>query len=605
MSENRTRTGLLLLASALLPMLLYSFVLDLPFMCDTHFGLAGAAGETYTVTGEHRVDNPIDPEVFEAFPQTVPWWTSPDARLLFLRPLVSLSARIDYLVWGKSTFGFHLTNLIFHGLACLFLFVVGRGLLKNDWAAFLAVMIFSGHPYNILVVGWVAERASVLTMTFGLAGLAAHIRYRRGGERARLWELGAWVLFVLAFLARESGCVALVSYFLYDVLVWYPERAGQRPAFLGWALRLVGTYALMCVPLGLFLVYYKLAGYGVVGHYSILDEGVSAGGVLAYMLKNAAMYALAMTFFAPVTHQMNLELCSRPLFLVPFLVLLCLLALLLVPAVRAGLHRRRLAWFLAAWTFVSLLPILQLLTQNRYVYQAMAPFALLASTYLFALLDTRALGRFTRTFFWALALLSVFWLTALPMAGVWVKLDSFRRHHGFQYDLVGETLRQAGPVSAERPKNLIFLNMPNAILAFALQYAYDYQSEKGAVRAFPLLMTPDPPRVEVLDDRTLRVESRSNPLLQSEGERLFLSGDLDREGMTRQNLFFRSTIDQVDETGVRAVRFEFVSPLGAQDNLFFFMDRRRVYPVEIPPGFRGVLPLPVPGEGKAVPKSQK
>jgi len=601
MPENRTRTCLLLLASWLLPMLLYSLVLELPFMCDTHFGLAGAAGETYTVTGEHRVDNPIDPEVFQAFPQTVPWWTSPDARLLFLRPLVNLSARIDYLIWGKSTFGFHLTNLLFHGLACLFLFLVGRRLLKSDWAAFLAVMIFSSHPYNILVVGWVAERASVLTMTFGLAGLAAHIRYRRGGNRAWVWELGAWVLFVLAFLARESGCVALVSYFLYDVIVWYPERAEPRPPFFGWALRLVGTYALLCIPLGLFIVYYKVAGYGVVGHYSILDEGVSTGSIFTYILKNAVLYLLSMIFFVPISNQMNLELFSRPIFLVPFLVLLCLLGLLLVLGARARLHRDRRVLFLAAWLLMSLLPILQLLTQNRYVYPAMAPFGLLASTYLFTVLDTRALGRFTRVFFGAL----VFFLTVFPMAGVWIKNDAFRRHHGFQYRLVGETLERLGSVTAEQPVNVIFLNMPNAILTFALQYAYDYQSEKGAVRAFPLIMTPTPPRVEVLGDSSLRITSRSNPLLQSEGERLFISGDLDREGMTRENLFFRSTIEEVDETGVRSVRFDFTGPLAAEDNRFFFMDRRDIFPVNIPRGFRGELPLDVPREGKDAAKTEK
>ena len=83
---------------------------------------------------------------------------------------------------------------------------------------------------------------------------------------------------------------------------------------------------------------------------------------------------------------------------------------------------------IAAWMFVSLLPILQLLTQNRYVYPAMAPFGLLMSYYLFALRDTRAFGRFTRVLFVAL----VFYFAVFPIAGVWVKNDTIRKHHGFQ-----------------------------------------------------------------------------------------------------------------------------------------------------------------------------
>ncbi len=593
MSENRLRTSLLLLASGILPLLLYSFVLDLPFMCDAHFGVAGAAGETYTVTGEYRVDNPIDPEVFQVFPQTVPWWTSPDAMLLFLRPLVNLSAQIDYLIWGKNTFGFHLTNLVFHSLACLFLFLVGRRLLKNDWAAFLAVMIFSNHLYNALVVAWVAERASVLTMAFGLAGLYAHIRFRDGERRAWIWEFAAWLLFVLAFLARESGSLCLVTYFLYDVFIWHPERTGSGPGWVRWFIRLISYYAVLCIPLGLFIVYFKVAGYGVVGHYSILDEGVPAGSVLAYILKNIILYLLSMFFFVPVTNPMNLELFTWPFYLIPFLVLISLVFLFLVPGFRERLYRDRRILFLVIWLFLSLLPILQLLTQNRYVYAAMAPFGLLMSFYLFALLDIRALGRFTRVLFAAFVL----FFSVFPIAGVWVKGDTFRKHHGFQFNLVTETLGQVGDVSAERPVNLIFLNMSNSILTFALQYAYDFQSEKGAVRAFPLIMTPDPPVVEVLGDRSLRITSRSNPLLKSEGERLFMSGDLDREGMTRENSFFRSTIEEVEDDGVRSVRFDFTSPLNGEDNRFFFMNKRRVYPVSIPPGFQGELPLPVPADG--------
>lgn len=585
MSENRLRTALLLVASGVLPFLLYGFVLTLPLLCDSHFGVAGAAGETYSATGSYRVDNPIDPEVFRAFPQTVPWWTSPDARLLFLRPLVNLTARADLLIWGKNPFGFHLTQLLFHCSGCLFLFLVGRRVLRNDWAAFLAVMIFSNHLYNVLVVAWVAERASVLSVALSLAGLWTHIRFRDGDRRA--WAAAAWVLFVLAFLARESGALCLVAYFLYDIFLWRRERPDRWPGLLRLGLR----YAVLCLPLGAFVVYYKLAGYGVLGHYTILDEGVGAVGALAYILKNVLLYVLSMLFFVPVTNQINLELFSRPLFLVPFLVLTLLALLFLAPGFRGKLWQDRRVPFLATWLFVSLLPTIHLLTQNRYVYPALAPFGLLVSFYLFRLHETRTLGRrFTPVLFAAAAL----YLAVLPIAGVWAKKDSYRRHHGFQAQVVQDTLGQLGAVSAERPVNVYFFNMPNSILTFALQYAFDLQSEKGAVRTFPLAITPDPPLVEVLGEKTLRVTSRSNPLLRSEGERLFMSADMDREGMRRENLFFEATIDKVEADGVRSVRFDLASPLAHEDNRFFFMEKRRLHPVSIPPGFLGELPLESP-----------
>jgi hypothetical protein len=584
MSKNRLRPSVLFLVSGILPFLLYSYVLKLPFMCDAYFGVAGAAGETYSATETHRVDNPIDPAVFHAFPQTVPWWTSPDARLLFLRPLVTLSARIDYLLWGKNPVAFHFTNLFFHCLSCAFLFLVGRRLLKNDWAAFLAVFVFSSHLFNALVVSWVAERASVMSLALGLAGLYSHIRYR--AEEKKAWELAAWLLFILAFLARESGSLCLIVYFLYDVFLWRKERADRWPGLF----RLGLTYAVLCIPLGLFIVYFKVAGYGVKGHYSILDEGVPALGVFAYILKNFLLYVFSMLFFLPVTHEMNRDLFVRPLFFLPLVALLVLAALFLFPGFRSRLFRDRRYPFLVSWLFVSLLPTIQLLTQNRYVYSAMAPFGLLVSCYLFGLREAHALGRATRVLFAALAL----YFAVFPMAGILWKNDTLRRLHSFQSDLVQETLGQIGKPTADRPTNVFFINMPNSILVFALQYAFDFYSEKGAVRVFPLTIARDIPAVELLDDRSMRITTRAGPFLKSEGERLFMSGGLDREGMTCVNDFFRSTIETVEDGGVRSIRFDFASPLDGEDSRFFFVQNRHVHPARIPPGLRGELPLPVP-----------
>ncbi len=268
------------------------------------------------------------------------------------------------------------------------------------------------------------------------------------------------------------------------------------PAAWPGLFRLVLYYAVLCIPLGLFLVYFVVGGYGVVGHYSILDEGVSALGAAAYILKNYLLYLLSMLFFIPVTHEINQDLFLRPLFFVPLVCLLLLACLFFYPGVRRKLFRERRHAFLASWLFISLLPTIQLLVQNRYVYPAMAPFGLLISAYLFKLREVRAFGRFTGALFAAL----VIYFAVLPISVVWVKNDTFQRLHSHQADLVQETLGRIGEVSTDPPVNVFYLNMPNAILTFALQYNFDFFSEKGAVRAFPLIITRDPPEVERVHD---------------------------------------------------------------------------------------------------------
>ena len=110
----------LILAVAILPLLLYSFTLRLPFMGEDHFGYAALSRELYTVGDTYRVDVVIDPKIVRAYPQLVPWWTSPDAKLVFLRPLTNLFVKLDYRIWKKDPFGYHLSNLLLHSLPFYF-----------------------------------------------------------------------------------------------------------------------------------------------------------------------------------------------------------------------------------------------------------------------------------------------------------------------------------------------------------------------------------------------------------------------------------------------------------------------------------------------------
>ena len=44
----------------------------------------------------------------------------------YYRPLLNLSFRLDYLIWGMNPFGFHLTNVLIHILVVLLFYIVIR-----------------------------------------------------------------------------------------------------------------------------------------------------------------------------------------------------------------------------------------------------------------------------------------------------------------------------------------------------------------------------------------------------------------------------------------------------------------------------------------------
>jgi len=570
------RTALCILVLALLPFVLYHASLRLPFLCDDFLLFSWLEGRSY-----HPAPDPlsayqlITPEGTRAAPQTVPWWTSPQTRLHFLRPLATLTLKLDHRIWGKNPAGYHFTSLLLHALVCVSLFLVGRRLFQDEAAAFLGVLVFTSPVSTAFVVSWVADRISILALLWGLLGLYFHAGHRtrgRGVGRAFL----AWLLFVLAFLSKESGAVFIGVYFLYDLLVWKRQRPERWPGLI----RLGFRYSLLCIPLGLFVGYFVLAGYGVSGHYSILDEGATLPQTAGYLAKNVLLYGTALLFFTPLSHELNLQLFHRLFYAVPFLVMVALGLLVFLPGVRRGVLRQIPYPFLTAWLLLSLLPVLTLLPQNRYLYAASAPFGLAMGGYLLALKRSRGFGRFTRPFFFG----AVGFLVVLPMAAVSLKPSIFRDVFRQQSRIVEETGRILARDPAGRapgPVNAVFLNLPSWVEMLALQYAFDYHHGKGAFRVFPLTVSPRVPEVEVPDGYTLRLKARDAPFLDSEWEKLFLVEVPDREGFQSSNDLFTATLEEVRDGRVYRLRFDFPAGLRDESTRIFVVENGEVRPFPV------------------------
>src|SRR5690349_18530552 len=50
------------------------------------------------------------------------------------RPVCDISIMLDYFLWGKNAWGYHLTNLLLHAFACLVFFFFLRFVLKKYFA---------------------------------------------------------------------------------------------------------------------------------------------------------------------------------------------------------------------------------------------------------------------------------------------------------------------------------------------------------------------------------------------------------------------------------------------------------------------------------------
>ncbi len=134
-------------------------------------------------------------------------------------PATWLSHALDCMLYGLNPHGHHVTNVLFHVLNVVLLFLL---LVRATGAAgrsFLVAALFAVHPFNVESVAWIAERKNVLSTFFFLLTLGAYGWYALKPSIKRYAAVAA--LFVLA-LASKPMVVTLPCVLL--LLDYWPLR---------------------------------------------------------------------------------------------------------------------------------------------------------------------------------------------------------------------------------------------------------------------------------------------------------------------------------------------------------------------------------------------
>jgi tetratricopeptide (TPR) repeat protein len=116
-------------------------------------------------------------------------------------PLVHTAFWIEYHLWGLHPAGYHLDNVLLHGLAAILLYRTLQ--ILRIPGAWLAAAIFAVHPINVESVAWATERKNVLSAVFYFSSLIAYLRFV--GIRWRLYFL-SFLFFVAALLSKSVTC---------------------------------------------------------------------------------------------------------------------------------------------------------------------------------------------------------------------------------------------------------------------------------------------------------------------------------------------------------------------------------------------------------------
>jgi tetratricopeptide (TPR) repeat protein len=180
-------------------------------------------------------------------------------------PLVFLSFWAQHALHGLDPFGYHLVNVLLHGLSAFLLWRLLRAL--GLAGAGIAATLFALHPMQVESVAWITERKNVLSMAFALGAMLAWVRWLSapaGTRGAGRHAAAAFVLFVLAMLSKTTAVAVPVA--MAAVAWWrpWPALAGVARPVRRVALALVPFFALG-VAMGLFTAWIEVTVVGASG----------------------------------------------------------------------------------------------------------------------------------------------------------------------------------------------------------------------------------------------------------------------------------------------------------------------------------------------------
>jgi hypothetical protein len=475
-----------------------------------------------------------------------PWWTLPELKLAFWRPLSSALAVLDHGLFGRDARGWHLHSIAWY-LAMVALFgVLLRRFLPGAIGA-LALFLFAIDGSHFMVAGWLANRNALVAAVPALFGLWMHLEWR---EARRPWALPLSLAGLAVGLLGGETALGLFAYVLAYELLGAPGPLKER-------LRSIAPAAL----LGLgYLVLYKARGHGASGSGSYMDPLGEPGRFLLGALVKLPVLLGGLVLEVPadiwlVGPSVHLPLVVLGLF---GLGLLGVLVRAAWPSL-TGDERRHSRWlFLGA--ALSLLPVLATFPSNRLLLVPGLGGLVAVAVVLVYAWRSRARGWRPRGVAVGAGVLALTHLVLAPL--LWPVMVLAIRQANLQTQPVFQTLETELDYTRLPEQRVVVLPIP--LPGFAM-YLPMIQGTRGMPRPrawWALSMSPEPHVLTRTGPNSLELSLTQGRFLTHELERVFRSptyplpqgARVELEGMT-------VTVLEADAEGPKRLGFDFDVPL--------------------------------------------
>ena len=324
--------------------------------------------------------------------------------LAYYRPMRAISYALDYTLnrefwhrfarhqWhhrGLVPLGYHVSNVFYHMVTAVLVYLVICQLSLSARAAFIGATLFALHPVHTESVTYISGRRDILVTLFYLAGFYFFLRYRL--TKRLLSIAAAFLMYLLSLGSKEMGVTLPGLFIAYDLAknfrhsessissgYWKALFASAKKSFMQssvlYSLAFLGFAAYSCYKVFLKSPSLQSAYYGD----STVTTFLTVGRILVHYIKllvfpirlNADYsynaFPLSVSWYDPSTFASFVAL-----------LLLGYLALKLM------VTHKKIA-FGIAWFFITLLPVCHIIPHHEllaehYLYLPSVGFCLVAA----------------------------------------------------------------------------------------------------------------------------------------------------------------------------------------------------------------------------------
>lgn len=210
--------------------------------------------------------------VQELIAHVAPWWTYPEIRASFWRPLASLSIWLDYQLFPNSGPLQHGHSILWFAAVVFALTILYRRVMGPVWAAALAALLYVLDESYYMTVAFMANRNALMALFFGILAILMHDRWRQSKEAK--FAVVSVLFLALSLLSAEAGIATLAYLAAYALAL---DRDTWR--------RKIVSLAPYFVLIVFWRVVYGSLGYGTYGSGMYIDPGSEPLRFAAAMLE--------------------------------------------------------------------------------------------------------------------------------------------------------------------------------------------------------------------------------------------------------------------------------------------------------------------------------